>query len=86
MLYISPEANHFHPLWVIVDKLTLGGGPLFSQTTNVQVLILYRQPLSFKPCQEKTQPCQSDELQVKLHQGFQFWETHTFCNTPIAVR
>lgn len=50
MLYIPSEAHHLYPLWVIVDEHALSGGPLFPQTTNVQMLVLYCKPLSFEPC------------------------------------
>lgn len=49
MLHIPPEAHHLHPLWVIVDKLSLRGRPLFPQATDIEVFILYSQPLRFKP-------------------------------------
>lgn len=53
MLYISSKANFFHPLWVVVDELAFGGGPLFPQTADPQVLVLHCHPLSFEPYQQK---------------------------------
>lgn len=50
VLHISVVANNLHPLWVVVDDLTRGCGPLLPQATDIQLLILHCQPLCLKPC------------------------------------
>lgn len=54
VLDVPMEADHLDPLGVVIDKLPRGGGPLLTQPTHVQLLILHRQPLRLEACRGRT--------------------------------
>ena len=48
VVHAASAAHHLHPLWVLIQHLPRGSGPLLAQAAHIQMLILHGQPLSFE--------------------------------------